>query len=159
MKTSKLFTEIINTEKNNYKIKAGICPQSGAFSTVLLLKGGLQWCASSFIRISKLQFRYYFTRMEGTTNTWLLHYCMIFKTRSSHSLTLWTFMKYSGAVNVYVDTQPKFNIHKTYPNGHTRSNPRRFDVDITSIRRGYYVDRSKSIFQRISTSFPRTFSM
>ena len=29
----------------------------------------------------------------------------------------------------------------------------------TSIRRGYYVDTSKTKFRRISTSFPRTFSM
>ena len=32
-------------------------------------------------------------------------------------------------------------------------------VESMSIRRGYYVDTSKSKFRRISTSFPRTFSM
>ena len=32
-------------------------------------------------------------------------------------------------------------------------------VESTSIRRGYYVDTSKTKFWRISTSFPRTFSM
>ena len=32
-------------------------------------------------------------------------------------------------------------------------------VESTSIRRGYYVDTSKTKFRRISTSFPRTFSM
>ena len=32
-------------------------------------------------------------------------------------------------------------------------------VESTWIRRGYYVDTSKTKFRRISTSFPRTFSM
>ena len=32
-------------------------------------------------------------------------------------------------------------------------------VESTLIRRGYYVDTSKTKFRRISTSFPRTFSM
>ena len=32
-------------------------------------------------------------------------------------------------------------------------------VESTSIQRGYYVDTSKTKFRRISTSFPRTFSM
>ena len=32
-------------------------------------------------------------------------------------------------------------------------------VELTWIRRGYYVDTSKTKFRRISTSFPRTFSM
>ena len=99
---------------------------SGAFSSLLLPKSRsrlkfsnvpakLQWCALSFVEISKIQFWYYFTGMEGTTTTsWFLHYCIIFKTRSSHSVILWTFMEYIGALNVYVDTQPKLNIHKTY---------------------------------------------
>ena len=36
---------------------------------------------------------------------------------------------------------------------------RALHVKSTSIPRGYYVDTSKSKFRRISTSFPRTFSM
>ena len=57
--------------------------------------------------------------MEGTTatataTTSFLHYCMILKTRSSQSVTLGTFMKYIGALNVYVDTQPNSNINKMY---------------------------------------------
>ena len=42
----------------------------------------------------------------NTTATWFLHYCMILKTWSSHSVTLWTLMK-------YVDTQRKLNIIHT----------------------------------------------
>ena len=34
-----------------------------------------------------------------------------------------------------------------------------YHVESTSIRRGYYVDMLKTKFRRISTSFPRTFSM
>ena len=59
--------------------------------------------------------------MEGTTTAtatatptaWFLHYCMIFKMRSSHSVTVWIFMKYIGALNVYVDKQPELDMHKT----------------------------------------------
>ena len=32
-------------------------------------------------------------------------------------------------------------------------------VELTPIRRGYYVDTSETKLRRISTSFPRTFSM
>ena len=39
----------------------------------------------------------------AATVRWFLHYCMIFKAWNSHSLTLWTFMKYIGASNAYGD--------------------------------------------------------
>ena len=75
----------------------------------------MQWCALSLLEISKIQFWYYFSGMEDTTTTtWFLHCYIIFKTRSSHSVILWTFMDYIGALNVYLDTDPKLNIHKTY---------------------------------------------
>ena len=40
-----------------------------------------------------------------------------------------------------------------------KKNQQELHVELTSIRREYYVDTSKSKFRRISTSFPRTFSM
>ena len=125
MKTSKLFTEITNTSWITTRLKPEFAhnpehfpPCYGQKSRSRLkfsnVPAKLQWCALSFVEISKIQFWYYFTGMEGTTTTWFLHYRIIFKTRSSHAVILWTFMEYIGALNVYVDTQPKLNIHKTY---------------------------------------------
>ena len=41
----------------------------------------------------------------------------------------------------------------------SRTTQRVHHVESTWIRRGYYVDMSKTKFRQVSTSFPRTFSM
>ena len=126
MKTSKLFTAITNTSWITTRLKPEFAHNPEHFRPCYYQKvhqglNSLMFPLSCsnvhyfFVEISKIQFWYCFTGMECTTNTtWFLHYCIIFKTRSSHYVILWIFMEYIGALNVYVDTQPKLNIHKTY---------------------------------------------
>ena len=54
--------------------------------------------------------------------------------------------------------QPLYPVCKLKLSRSTTSQ-RALHIESTSIRRGYYLDTSKNEFRRISTSFPRTFSM
>ena len=126
MKTSKLFTELTNTSWKATRLKPEFahnlehfppcyCQKSRPRLKISNVPVMLQWSALPFVEISKLQFWYYFTGMKGTTTTtWFLHCCIIFKTRGSHTVILRTVMEYIGPLNVYMDTQPKLNIHKTH---------------------------------------------
>ena len=129
MKTSKRFTEINNIRGITTKLQLEFAHNPEHFPPCFFSKSGSrlkfsnvpakwQLCALSFIQICKIQFWYYFIRMDGTTTTtattWFLHYYIIFKMGRLHPVRLWTFMRYVSALNIYLDTQPKLNIYKTY---------------------------------------------
>ena len=75
----------------------------------------LQRSTLPFIQISKIQFRYYFTGWKVLLLPQLLLLLpplLLLHDFYTIFVTLWTFMKYIGALNVCVGTYPKLNVCK-----------------------------------------------
>ena len=115
MNTSKLFT---NTRRITNSLKPEFSYNPKHFPAFYCQKKGLQWCGYLSYESVKYSFDITLLRWKALLLLLLLHdfhtTAWFLKGGNSHSVTVLIFMRYIGAPNVYVDTQPRLEMHKTY---------------------------------------------